>query len=1027
MFRIQLFGTPQIYSDQQPLKLERRKSRALLYYLAAHNDPLSREHLLAFFWPDHPRRAALQTLRTTLHGLRKVLGPALFADDDFISLSPDTQVDVRLFEQFFTAPGGEIQSLEQILELYQGDFLADFNLPDAQQFEDWVIYEREHFRRLAIRGLAMLSSAYEARQDYPAALTSLERALAFNPLQEDLQREQIRLYYLAGDRPGAIRRYDELRKLLDEEMGVPPMAETRALYDAIITDRLTIPARQPWRSPLPANQRAAPASDQLPFTGRSDELKTLQALAGMRKLTLIEGEPGIGKTRLAEEFIRTSNSLPLIGSGRELEQSLPYHPIVEALRGLLARPEWAALQASLHLDLPEIWLGEVGRLLPELAGSPGGVKAPPRSADESRLWEGINQFLHAIARQRPVILFLDDLHWADASTLALLGYLVRQPAAWPIYFLAAARPVPPRAPLASLLHALIREDCLARLGLSRLEPEAVNEIARFLNPADTGPLADWLQTFSEGNPYILVELVRHARENRLQNHAAGLDLVGLSNSPVVPQTVYSLIQSRLDGISETARRVLDAAVAAGREFEFEVTGQAAGLSESAALDALDELLAVGLIHPTHGGWFAFDHTLTMEVAYQEVGDFRHRLLHRRVAEALESVHRDRLDQLAGQLAWHFTEGNAPQRAAPYALRAGEQAVRLAAWTEAIAFFEQSLKGLPGEQQLPVLLALGEAHIKAGNFVQASEVFRTALNRVQPEQDEELAVKIQFLLAQSLLPQARFSEAIALAHQVCLNELPESVIDAELIWGTALSLEGSDLAEAEKHLQAADAAWAEGFSKDYSKLAQIKFELGSVAAQRGDLPQAIALYHESLAAASQSENEDAFERLILAHNNLAYHMLLAGDPAALTYVQAGLRLAEEKGNVSLKTYLLSTLGEIKLLGKDFEQAEQFFNEGLAIAERLSIPERVAGLTANLGLVAVQRGHTSLAIYRLSKALSLADTLGTRHLAAQVRLWLAPLLPPAEARARLSEARAIVESSGRRRLLDEVIRLEQDLFP
>ncbi|HEX7975175.1 MAG TPA: BTAD domain-containing putative transcriptional regulator, partial [Anaerolineales bacterium] len=325
MLEINLFGSPQIILDGQPMRIERRKSRAMLFYLAAHSQPQKREHLLAVFWPDSPRPAAQQVLRTTLHGLRKSLGPALRVDADEIALSPGTRVDAREFEQALAAPPAGPRSLDDALDLYRGDFLENFSLPDAQEFEDWASIEREHFHRLAVRGLSALSNLYESSQNYTAALAALDRALAFNPLQEDLQRETIRLQFLAGDRPGAIRRYDELRKLLDEKMGVPPMAETRSLYDAILSDRLDAsltlsnrPAAAQRRTPPapalqaqapPASARASRSPSLLPFRGREAEMQTLSGLAERRQLVLVEGEPGIGKTRLVDEFLSARQAL----------------------------------------------------------------------------------------------------------------------------------------------------------------------------------------------------------------------------------------------------------------------------------------------------------------------------------------------------------------------------------------------------------------------------------------------------------------------------------------------------------------------------------------------------------------------------------------------------------------------------------------------------------------------------------------------------------------------------------------------
>ncbi len=1037
MLSVRLFGPPQLLLDARPFNVARRKSRALVYYLAAHARPFTRDHLLAIFWPDLDRRAGQHTLRTTLHSLRKTLGAALVVDDD--SLSLDAEVDARLFEfnlqslvSRLSPPTSDLRPLTSTLALYRGDFLDGFSLPDASAFDDWAAVERERHRRLAVRGWTALSQQHEAQQNYPAALDALDRALAFDLLQEDLQRAGLRLQYLAGDRAGAVHRYDSLRKLLDEEMGVPPMAETRALYDAIINDKLPIPSPK-LRTPISASAPPVPGSPApLPFIGRDAELQKLRALAASRKLALVEGEPGIGKTRLAEEYLQTLGAVSLVGRARELEHALPYQPVIEALRGLLARPDWPALHAGLRESVPALWLGETARLLPELSTPPNAAGTPP-ATDESRLWEGLHHFLFGLGHQRPVALFLDDLHWADESTLALLGYLVRRAQAEvpraTIFFLATARPGAPRSPFAALLQALTREGCIERLPLARLTPADTRTLARQLSPAQAPSLADWLARAAEGNPYILSELVRYARENGLLLPDGSLNPDKFPASPVVPQTVYALIQARLARLSDAARRVLDAAVAAGREFEFAVVARAAALSETAALDALDELRAAGLV--LQRGFetrYAFDHPLTMEVAYREVGEARHRLLHRRVAEAMESLSRTRLDAVAGLLAQHFAEGEAPERAAPYAFRAGQRAAGLAAWSEAISFYELALTGEPDDgQRAAILMALGDAREQAGEMVRASEAFREALALGRARKAGNVRAA-QFALGQSLLMQARYAEAIEQAQNLCANADPSTRARAEALWGTALSLEGADLTGAAEHLQKAAALLrAEAAPVDTAQLAQIIFELGSVAAQQGDLPKAIALYQEALDTAESAAPDVALPQRILAHNNLAYHlhMLDPHDPQAREHAHIGLRLAREKGLLGLQTFLLSTLGEMALTRGDLEAAEKYFSDGLALAERLSIPERIAGLTANLGLVAIRRGQTALAVHRLSTALARADALGAHHLAAQIRLWLVPLLPPAEARTSLAEARAIAESGGRRRLLEEVSRLEEQL--
>jgi tetratricopeptide (TPR) repeat protein len=197
----------------------------------------------------------------------------------------------------------------------------------------------------------------------------------------------------------------------------------------------------------------------------------------------------------------------------------------------------------------------------------------------------------------------------------------------------------------------------------------------------------------------------------------------------------------------------------------------------------------------------------------------------------------------------------------------------------------------------------------------------------------------------------------------------------------------------------------------------------VAAQQGDLEKAVALYRDTIAVSEPAAG--AHERMfhILGYNNLAYHLLLLNDPTAIDYARTGLQLAQEQGEVGLQPFVLSTLGEIELSRNDLAAAEKYFTEGLTLAERLAMPERIAGLTANLGRVAQRRGETALAIHRLSTALAKAEALGLPHLAAQIRVWLAPLLPPAEAQAQLAEARAIAESGRRKRLLEEIAQAER----
>jgi len=1038
MVSIYLFGAPQITYNDRPVTITRRKSRALLYYLAGHSTPLTRDHLLAFFWPDHDRQTGQQNLRTTLYGLRKILGSMLIVEEDTLALAPDTAVDTRTFETQLAGPTPGLEALKATLDLYRGDFLNDFTLPDLPEFDDWTLVERERYRRLAVGGLTRLSRLYEARQQFRPALEMLDQALAFEPLQEDVQRQALRLHYLAGDRAGAIRRFEQFRTLLADEMGVPPMDGTQALYDAIITDTVN-PALLP--SPAPEASAVAeppvrprPTVQTLPFIGRAAELQRLSDLLTTPRLVLIEGEAGIGKSRLIEQFIQTHSPprLVLTGQARELEAGLPYQPLIEALRSVPAHPDWTSCR--LKLNLAPVWETEAARLLPELAPAGHNPATMSQAVDEIRLWEGVSQFLLALAGQLPLILALDDLHWADPSTLGLLGYLIRKAgqSMAPISFMAASGPIEPGSSLATLQATLLREGRLERLTLVRLARDEITWLAQQLSPDQVDPLAAWLSQSSEGNPLILAELVRYAHDN-LSRPDGRFDLTGLPDSPLVPPTVYSLIQARLARLSEADWHVLNAAVAIGREFEFDVVAQAVALSDGAVLDSLDMLQGLGLIQPLAGTRYRFDHHLTMEVAYQEISEPRHRLFHRRVAEAMEGVYHARLDSVAGLLAQHYAEGGVPERAAKYAFRAGQLAADLAAWNEAVGFFEQALTELESladlDQRQVILAALGRACVRAGRLSRAVEALRTALDLAGSGHSQVSPGVLVMNLSGALLLATRFDELLALAEEFKADSRPEDAANAAYIYGIALSHGRSDLSGAITYLQEAEALLLQPGqdpqpTEDEVTLDQIKFELGNIFARRGDLTGAIEHYQAGLEITRDLQGDAALQAHILFYNNIAYHAHLLNDPAAAGYAQQGLSLAQETGSLSLLPYLWSTLGEIALAQNDLTSAEQHFNEGLSLAQQFSIPERITGLTANLGLVAKQRGQPDLAIEHLSAALAQAEALNIRFLATQIRVWLIPLLPPTEARSHLAAARSIAEQDGYERLLADISRLEAE---
>ncbi len=1022
IFEIRLLGRPQLSLNGRSIDNLRRKNRALIFYVAAQEGQVARERLLSFFWPDHERTAAMPILRTMIHELRKNLGEAFYADDENIRLSPDAFIDLRDFSTALQSPSSNQKILTDALSLYRGEFLEGFSLSDSAQFDDWANSERERFQVIAMNGFARLARMHEEQGDFAIALELMQHALTFNLFQEDLQRDMMRLQYLNGDRAAVIRQYESLRKLLDEELGVPPMPETRTLYDSIINETLVVHAAGPSNQTLPTARTIEKAV--LPLMGREVELEKLKGQLRSGNLILLEGEPGIGKTRLATELIALqtrgmTSAIVLHGKSYELGQGLPYLPVLDALRELLARPDLISIFKRMHLE--HVWLAELSRLVPELLTRFPEIPPPTAHAEEALIWEALCQLFRGLCRLGEVWLFLDDLHWADAATIGWLGYLIRNISSPSLILLSTSRPHEEPAYLVTFLHSLIRENRLVQVQLSALPESVLQQMGVILSNKNNKELSGWLIENAEGNPFFIIELVRYAYSIGLLKQDGTLDMELLNLSPAIPATIQNLIQSRLLKLTENARQVLHISAIIGREFNFEIIRQVSSLPDGEILDSIDELQAAHLIVPLVDEKLAFDHYLTMQASLSDMTEPRRHFLHRHVAESLETIYQSELDPISGVIAQHFESGNLPQRAQAYLVRAGRHAAKLAAWVEAIAFYQQALtRETDDTKRAEILIAVGAAHFHKGDFAAASNDYQLALELLQACQDWSLLEDAYMGLAISLYPQARFGEAIDMAKRLREKGPPELGLCAEFIWGASLGVESAHPQEAEAHLRKAEQLRREQAGTFESKVTptEIMYSLAGVFGQQGRHLEAIEQFREVLDIIERGEGTLDTLRNIMLYNNLGYYLHLCGDASAMGYVEKGIKLARERGSLSHLPYLYSTSGEIAMSNGDLDTAEKFFEEGLALANQIPIRERIAGMTANLGLVARQRGEIELARKRLQAALILVEPLGNHHLEARIQIWLAPMLPAEEARACLNSAQVLAEQGGLNGLLAEI---------
>ena len=482
------------------------------------------------------------------------------------------------------------------------------------------------------------------------------------------------------------------------------------------------------------------------FVGRAEYLERLrqrwkEALAGERRLVLIGGEPGVGKTRLATALAQQLHSEGALVLGGRCDEDLgvPYQPMVEALRHYVANAPSPRLGHH---------RGELARLVPELPELVAGLPEPLRSDPETeryRLFDAVAVWLSDVSTERPVLLVVDDVHWAAKPTLLLLRHVLRT--AEPLRLLVVATyrdsDVGRGHPLADLLADLPRLDGAEKLLLSGLD---VPEVATFMERAagheldeDGTDLARAVWRETEGNAFFVVEVLRHLTESgALEQRDGRWVLARTVHDLGVPEGVRDVVGRRLSRLSDEANRVLACASVMGLEFDPAIIGAASGAAEDAVLAALEQAIAARLVVEVPGPVprNRFSHALVRATLYDELSAARRVALHRKVAEAIEALHGDRLDDHLPALAHHWARASAPAaetgRAVEYARRAGDRALAQFANDEAAAYFRDALDLLdvaevaPDDpRRLPLLISLGEAQQRAGDVTHRETLLAAA--------------------------------------------------------------------------------------------------------------------------------------------------------------------------------------------------------------------------------------------------------------------------------------------------------------
>ena len=739
-FRI--LGPLEVLDDGRPLEIAGSKPRALLALLLLHaGETLTTDRLIDELWGESPPAGAAKTLQMHVSRLRKALaGEDGTGPSDLIvtrgrgyrlAIDPE-QLDSHRFERLVADGRAELAAnraesavtvLEQGLALWHGAPLADL------AYEPFAQREIARLDDLRVAALEHLIEAKLALGGHADVVEQLEVLIGEHPYRERLRAQLMLALYRCERQADALQAYQDARKSLVEELGIEPGERLRALERAILAQD---PSLQLVVAETEEEGESAVDTPRRAFVGRNRELVQLVtaldgAVAGRGRLVLLAGEPGIGKSRLADalmERAQARGASTLVGRCWEAGGAPAYWPWIQALRVAIGDTDAEALRTRLGAGAADL-----AQLLPELRERFPELPEPPTVEGEGarfRLFEATRSFLQSAARARPLVVVLDDLHAADEPSLLLLQFVARGLDDSRLLIVGAYRDVDPtlRAPLTSALAELVREPHTDQIGLRGLTAADVAEYVELSTGTEPAPgLVEAIHAETEGNPLFVSEAVHLlAAEGRVDEAGAAVR---------IPPGVRAVIGRRVARLSEGCRALLVPASVMGREFGLDALTELSELRPEELIDLLNEAMAERVLDDVPGapGRVRFGHALIRDTLYDGLTAARRMQLHTEVGEALEAVYSSDPESHLAELAQHFVAAapiGASDKALQYARRAGDRAAHQLAFEEAARHYEIALT-LTGAQhaRCDLLLALGDAQARAGNSTASKQAFLEA--------------------------------------------------------------------------------------------------------------------------------------------------------------------------------------------------------------------------------------------------------------------------------------------------------------
>ena len=738
---IRLLGGFEVSLGGEPVSgFESQNVRALMAYLACHRGrELPRAQLASLLWSDQDEPTALRNLRQALYNLRTALVKAGCEDSPIrtthrsLRLTPRAiNLDLASFTELLSLgrSAGSIDAnhLARAAQIYAGDFLAGFYLNDSPDFEEWMVGEQERLREEAVAALRDLVNHHTQAGSYPLGLQYARQLLRIEPFSEETHRHLIYLYALSGRRSRALSHYEEMRRLFERELGVEPLADTQKMIDQIQSQTLLPPTDA---------KKAEATGPWVPLVARDDAVKLLRAawagvLRGAGRLTLIEGELGVGKTRLVRTFLHeaTSERRSTVLQGRSYQMPPPtaFQPLAEALSNAVANDvdvaeRLLAAAGSHHLAALLPLVPELGELDPKLAAL---HRRQPHRGKQS-LFAAVSKILSVLSsppkgqfRPQPLILFLDDLHWADPASFELLEALLPLLPGRPIWIVVAYRAdeFTQKDRLSHLRKAAATLSSGSRIVLERLPSEAIHELASSLvAEQQAGRLAQQLMESSNGLPLATVEHINLLWDlGFLELQPTGQ--WSLSGSPeelaaLDAEDTEATILRRVEMLPTSTRRLLTLAAVIGQKFEAQLLQLAEREHDVVVETGLEVMIDHWMVRQFARYWadtrlgrdlalwapggrkgtFEFIHKSIRTAVYENLHPGRARALHEQVAVAMETVHAANPERFSEAIAFHYQRARNWRKAIEFHELSARKAERVFAFDTACAFHARALTAL----------------------------------------------------------------------------------------------------------------------------------------------------------------------------------------------------------------------------------------------------------------------------------------------------------------------------------------------